>query len=83
MYVDELLEMLAADAGANKHWTSMRCRDPETARGIIMQVLRRSWWGLVAFRGNVKTRASSYAAWGMTACVRERSRAPPVHDLHR
>ena len=34
-YVDELLE-LAADAGADKHWQSMRCRDPDTARGIIL-----------------------------------------------
>ena len=41
-YVGELLEV-AADAGANKYWQSMRCRDPETARGIILQVLRRSW----------------------------------------
>ena len=43
-YVDELLE-LAADAGADKHWQSMRCRDPDTARGIILQVqvLRRPW----------------------------------------
>ena len=34
-YVDELLE-LAADAGADKHWQFMRCRDPDTARGIIL-----------------------------------------------
>ena len=50
--MDELLEM-AADAGANKHRQSMRCRDPETARGIILQVLRRCaggrWsWGMAA-----------------------------------
>ena len=47
-YADELLE-LAADAGADKHWQSMRCRDPDTARGIILQVLRRSW-GMAACR---------------------------------
>ena len=61
-YVDELLE-LAADAGADKHWQSMRCRDPDTARGIILQVLheyhgtctpvRRSW-GMAAFRENAR-----------------------------
>ena len=51
-YVDGLLE-LAADAGADKHWQSMRCRDPDTARGIILQVLRRSW-GMAAFRENAR-----------------------------
>ena len=51
-YVDELLE-LAADAGADKHWQSMRCRDPDTARGIILRVLRRSW-GMAAFRENAR-----------------------------
>ena len=51
-YVDELLE-LAADADADKHWQSMRCRDPDTARGIILQVLRRSW-GMAAFRENAR-----------------------------
>ena len=45
---------LAADAGANKHLQSMRCRDPDTARGIILQVLRRSWWGMAAFRENAR-----------------------------
>ena len=35
-YVDGLLE-LAADAGADKHWQSMRCRDPDTARGVILR----------------------------------------------
>ena len=52
-YVGELLE-LAADAGADKHWQSMRCRDPDTARGIILQVLRRSWGRCPLF---AKTRA--------------------------
>ena len=53
-YVGELLE-LAADAGAGKHWQSMRCRDPDTARGIILQqVLRRPWWGVAAFRENAR-----------------------------
>ena len=33
---------------------SMRCRDPETARGIILKVLRRSWWGMAAFRENAR-----------------------------
>merc|ERR1711907_811422 len=51
-YVDGLLE-LAADAGADKHGQSMRCRDPDTARGIILQVLRRSW-GMAAFRENAR-----------------------------
>ena len=51
-YVDELLE-LAADAGADKHRQSMRCRDPDTARGIILQVLRRSW-GMAVFRENAR-----------------------------
>ena len=51
-YVDELLK-LAADAGADKHWQSMRCRYPGTARGIILQVLRRSW-GVAAFRENAR-----------------------------
>ena len=51
-FVDELLE-LAAVAGATKHWKSMRCRDPDVARGIIMQVLRRSW-GMAAFRENAR-----------------------------
>ena len=49
-YVGELLEM-AADAGADKHCQSIRYRDPETARGIIVQLLRRSW-GMAAFREN-------------------------------
>ena len=46
---------MAADAGANKHRQSMRDRDPETARGIILQVqvLRRSW-GMAAFRENAR-----------------------------
>ena len=35
------------------HWQSMRCRDPDTARGIILQVLRRSW-GMAAFRENAR-----------------------------
>ena len=34
-YVGDFLE-LAADAGADKHRQSMRCRDPDTARGIIL-----------------------------------------------
>ena len=51
-FVDELLE-LAAVAGATKHRKSMRCRDPDVARGIIMQVLRRSW-GMAAFRENAR-----------------------------
>ena len=51
-FVDELLE-LAAVAGATKHWKSMRYRDPDVARGIIMQVLRRSW-GMAAFRENAR-----------------------------
>ena len=50
--MDELLE-LAAVAGATKHRKSMRCRDPDVARGIIMQVLRRSW-GMAAFRENAR-----------------------------
>ena len=63
-YVDELLE-LAADAGADKHWQSMRCRDPDTARGIILQVLlRRSCGG---WPPSAKTRASSFAALGAWA----------------
>ena len=49
-FVDELLE-LAAVAGATQHWKSMRFRDPDVARGIIMKVLRRSW-GMAAFREN-------------------------------
>ena len=52
-YVGELLEM-AADAGANAHWQSMRYRDPEAARGVILQVLRRSWDAWPPF---AKTRA--------------------------
>ena len=59
-YVDELLE-LAADAGADKHWQSMRCLDPGTARGSTLQVLRRSCGGWPLF---AKTRASSFAALG-------------------
>ena len=31
----------------------MRCRDPDTARGVILQVLRRSW-GMAAFRENAR-----------------------------
>ena len=51
--MDEQLLEMAADAGANKHRQSMRCRDPETARGIILKVLRRSW-GMAAFRENAR-----------------------------
>ena len=43
--------MLFRSAGANKK--SMRCRDPDVARGIIMQVLRRSW-GMAAFSENAR-----------------------------
>ena len=32
-FVDELAD-LAAEFGARKHWRAMRCRDPETAKGI-------------------------------------------------
>ena len=46
--MDELLELTAV-AGATEHRKSMRFRDPDVARGIIMQVLRRSW-GMAAFR---------------------------------
>ena len=81
-YVDELLE-LAADAGADKHWQSMRCRDLDTARGIILQVLRRSWWGMAAFRENARlvvrrhgrvndARAQSFVV--NTACERRQLR---------
>ena len=96
-YVDELLE-LAADAGADKHWQSMRCRDPDTARGIILQVLRRSW-GMAAFRENAPHRSAPWArgrrarvcdhpelgvdAPSAPACIRERSRALPVCDYLR
>ena len=80
-YVDELLE-LAADAGADKHWQSMRCRDPDTARGITLQVLRRSW-GMAAFRENA--RVCDHPELGVDApsapaCIRERSRALSVCD---
>ena len=51
-FVDELAD-LAAEFGARKHWRAMRCRDPETAKGIILQVLRRSW-GMAAFRENAR-----------------------------
>ena len=51
-FVDELAD-LAAEFGARKHWRAMRCRDPETAKGIIVQVLRRSW-GMAAFRENAR-----------------------------
>ena len=64
-FVDELLE-LAAVAGATKHWKSMRCRDPDVARGIIVQVLRRSW-GM--WPPSAKTLASSCAAWGAWATL--------------
>ena len=36
-----------------KHWRAMRCQDPEAARGVILQVLRRSW-GMAAFRENAR-----------------------------
>ena len=62
-YVDGLLE-LAADAGADKHWQSMRCRDPGTARGITLQVRRRACGGWLP---SAKTRASSVAALGAWA----------------
>ena len=45
---------MAADAGANKHRQSMRYRDPETARGIILKVLRRRSLGMAAFRENAR-----------------------------
>ena len=32
----------------------MRCRDPDTARGIILQVLLRRSWGMAAFRENAR-----------------------------
>ena len=51
-FVDELAD-LAAEFGARKHWRAMRCRDPGTAKGIILQVLRRSW-GMAAFRENAR-----------------------------
>ena len=51
--VDELLELNAV-AGATKRRKSLRCRDPDVARGIIMQVLRQSWGSMAAFRENAR-----------------------------
>ena len=68
--------------GARKHWRAMRCRDPGTAKGIILQVLRRSW-GMAAFRENARlvvrrlgrvndARAQSFVV--NTACERRQLR---------
>ena len=40
-FVEELAGVAAA-AGAAKHWRAMRCRDPDSAYGVVLQVLRRS-----------------------------------------
>ena len=67
----ELLEM-AADAGADKHCQSIRYRDPETARGIIVQLLRRSW-GMAAFRKNARAHRSPARA---SAAIRTSASTP-------
>ena len=80
-FVDELAD-LAAEFGSRKHWRAMRCRDPGTAKGIILQVLRRSW-GMAAFRENARlvarrlgrvndARAQSFVV--NTACERRQLR---------
>ena len=51
-FVEELA-CVAAAAGAAKHWRAMRCRDLDSAYGVVLQVLRRSW-GMAAFRENAR-----------------------------
>ena len=51
-FVKELAGVAAA-AGAAKHWRAMRCRDPDAAYGVVLQMLRRSW-GMAAFRENAR-----------------------------
>ena len=97
-YADELLE-LAADAGADKHWQSMRCRDPDTARGIILQVPAQVVGGGRLPRKRAPHRSPPWArgrrarvcdhpelgvdAPSAPACIRERSRALPVCEYLR
>ena len=49
----EKLAGVAAAAGAVKYWRMMRCRDPDAAYGVVLQMLRRSW-GMAAFRENAR-----------------------------
>ena len=51
-FVEELAGVAAA-AGAVKYWRMMRCRDPDAAYGVVLQMLRRSW-GMAAFRENAR-----------------------------
>ena len=51
-FVEELAGVAAA-AGAAKHWRTMRCRDLDSAYGVVLQMLRRSW-GMAAFRENAR-----------------------------
>jgi hypothetical protein len=51
-FLEELVSA-AADVGASKHWRRMRCNSTNHARGLLLQVLRRSW-GFAAFRANAQ-----------------------------
>ena len=69
-----------AQCGAQRHWRSMRCTDPDRAVGALAWLLRRRW-GLTALREAARLKLSrlEYVGRGAAVAQRRRDRASEDH----